>query len=147
MKSFYKIPLKNPVYSACIVTERHVWDNLDYDKKKDPNRECESPETITNKNDSDKKTVNNLDLSIEEKNQIKKKAYNRGVIKGKKAGFSQGKSEAKTEIEKQTKLFRSLVEEISQKKEKFYQENEVFVVKMADQLDRIEKMLQEGINV
>ena len=87
MKSFYKIPLKNPVFSACIVTERHVWDNLDYDQKKDSNRVCESPETITGNNDSDKKTVNNRDLAIEEKNQIIKKAYNRGVIKVKRQEF------------------------------------------------------------
>ncbi len=144
MKSFHKIPLKNPVYSAYVPAEKPVWADLEFDIKMGSKTDTRFPGQIKNKKILHKKTIINCDCSPEDKNQIKKKAYNRGLIKGKKEGFFQGKNEAQAEIEKQTKLFTSFIEELKQKKEKFYQENELFIIKLAVEIAK--KIMQRELS-
>lgn len=70
-------------------------------------------------------------LAEEMVKDVREEAYNQGFHNGKEEGMTAGKELGRSEIEPQTKLLQNLIQSFQDEKKSFYQENEVFIVKLA----------------
>lgn len=66
----------------------------------------------------------------------KEAAFRQGYEMGKREGLEQGRKMAEKEIQPQLELLKNLVAALREEKESFYQENEVYIVKLAIEIAR-----------
>ena len=63
-------------------------------------------------------------------------AYRKGLAEGRQKGLVEGKRQAEAEVAPQMELVRNLIAALQEEKEAFYQENEVYLVKLAIEIAR-----------
>ena len=144
MKSLHKIPQKTIVHSTSVIAKKQVWENFDVNYE---NRSETDGETFQHfkfeKFEKDNEVIK-PEKSPENINQIVKRAYNRGLVKGRKEGSLKSKNETYSQVEQYIKLFENMVEELKKEKETFFQENELFIVKLA--IEVAKKIIQRELS-
>ena len=70
-------------------------------------------------------------ISQAELEQIEQESFHKGYQEGQQVGLDKGLKEAISKLKPHVTLFENIVQALQQEKESFYQENELYIVKLA----------------
>ena len=128
--SSFSIPVKRKVKQVELISQKITWEDFSIPLKnvsKITKQEDEFSESVEEKKDY---------FSDEILKEVKEEAYSRGLNEGKKEGYDSGKEAGISEIEPKSRVLENLIKVLKDGKESFYQENELFIVKLAIEISK-----------
>lgn len=151
MRLLHNIQIEKNVFSAHVLTEKYKWEDFDFRNRigKKSNREehlrhdleADSIEDCIEQEVNDQ--VDDNLFSQTDLENAKKAAFDLGFAAGKKRGFDEGLEQSKQHFKPHITLFENLVRELRQEKESFYEENELYIVKLAIEIAK--KIIQREL--
>jgi len=127
MISSHSIPVSNKVLSASIITEKHQWQSFEGQPDLLSKKKGDFMPFHEVKNGNPTK-AEYVPVDIE---QLKRECYQQGFVDGEKSGFEQGAQQTNISLQPNLKIFNNVVQALQQEKDSFYQENELYITKLA----------------
>ena len=121
--SSFSIPIGNQVKHAEILSQQPVWEDF---SSPEPNITGDEDQPTASPVEEEKMLISEDILKEAEKEE-----YERGYNDGMDEGFNSGKEAGRLEIQPQSQLLENLIKSYQDEKKSFYQENELFIVKLA----------------
>jgi len=135
--SFCNINWENQLKSEKMKITPPFWDLFDK-KSKNQNEQVENQFFNTRIEDPLETIEKPSEASIlkNKLEQVEQESYHRGYQEGQKVGFDKGLNESISKLQPHVTLFENVVQALQQEKESFYQENELYIVKLAIEIAR-----------